>query len=695
MTNKLVTQFAINYSGPIGGVNSSPESVPANELERILTLNDLANDLISNQDLEIRLQRAIDKARMLTQADIAFLCLTGKTDKDYTVRIVSGDIALCEKVLKAPIKARQDALPEAEAEGVCALHNPAGQKQEASAFSEALKQLDIRFSISKPLQVEGRHLGFLFAGNQKPVGFTQMEQSLLSLVGNMLAAEIDWKRTEEKHRRLEAVLEQATETIMITDRDGVIQYVNPEFEKTSGYLRREVIGLRPGFLHSGHHDADFYKTIWDTLRAGKVWRGHLLNKRKDGELYELDATFSSIKNDQGEITAYISVRKDITQETSLRKQLYQAQKMEAIGTLAGGIAHDFNNLLMGIQGNVSLLRLETAPIDAVQKRCETIENYIKKGADLTRQLLGVARGGKYQQVPTDLTKLVNASLDMFGRTKKEIQIHPAPATQPCIAEVDPGQMDQVLLNLFVNAWQAMPDGGHLYTKTEIVSVGGLHPDIVGLKEGYHVKISVTDTGIGMTRAVMDRIFDPFFTTKEKSRGTGLGLASAYGIIKNHGGIIRVQSEPDKGTTFEILLPASVKTSPEISKAENNLAQGKETILLVDDESMVMDICSEMLKRLGYHVITAPKGDAAVSIFETGRDEIDLVILDLVMPGMSGREVYDRLSALKPDVKVLLASGYSLNDQAGELISCGAIGFIQKPYSVADLSQAIRQALSKA
>ena len=175
----------------------------------------------------------------------------------------------------------------------------------------------------------------------------------------------------------------------------------------------------------------------------------------------------------------------------------------------------------------------------------------------------------------------------------------------------------------------------------------------------------------------------------------MGLASAYGIIKNHGGIIRVQSEPDKGTTFEILLPASVKTSPEISKAENNLAQGKETILLVDDESMVMDICSEMLKRLGYHVITAPKGDAAVSIFETGRDEIDLVILDLVMPGMSGREVYDRLSALKPDVKVLLASGYSLNDQAGELISCGAIGFIQKPYSVADLSQAIRQALSKA
>ena len=693
--DKRMPQFVIQQPATADCSRPPSNVSPRNEIERIQSLNDIANDIKNIRNLDKKLRQATNKARALLNADITFICMVDKGSEAHVVTAVAGDIAVDSKLFGLQIKERQTGSSPGTDDTACTLINLAVEHPDTTAFAEQLRQFDISFGVAVPLQVKSRHLGFLFAGNQKPIEFTQTEQCLLSLIGNLLAAEIDRKRSEEDQVRLETVLEQAAETIMITDRDGFIQYVNPGFEAISGYTRREVIGRRPQFLRSGYHDAEFYEKMWDELKNGRVWRGHLVNRRKDRSTYELDATISPVKNDEGEITHYVSVRKDVTEETALRKQLYQAQKMEAIGTLAGGIAHDFNNLLMGIQGNVSLMRIEMPPTHTDQKRCETIESYIKKGADLTRQLLGIARGGKYQQVPTDITKLVNANLTMFGRTRKEIRIHMASENRSCIAEVDPGQIDQVLLNLFVNAWQAMPDGGHLYVQTQLVPVDSRHPGVAGLKPGDYVKIIVTDSGLGMNKSVMDRIFDPFFTTKEKSRGTGLGLASAYSIIKNHGGSILVQSEPGKGASFIIMLPASTKTSMEGDAEPNSISGGKETILLVDDEEMVVNICSEILKRLGYHVIVAMNGNTALSIFEKKKGEIDLVILDLIMPEMSGGLVYDRLVALKPNIKVLLASGYALDGQAREILSRGASGFIQKPYSVMDLSRKIRQILPPA
>ncbi len=690
--SKDLPQFVIQQPGDVEYASLSPHISPKNEIERILALNEIANNIKNNRGLEKMLQQVTSKAKVLLNADVTFVCMADKEGETHVVSAVAGDIPIDEKQFDVPVMKRHAGASWGTDETTCTILNLAVEHTDTTAFTEQIGQLDISFGVAVPLQVKDRHLGFIFAGNRKPVEFTRSEQCLLSLIGNLLAAEIDRKRAEEDQVRLETVLEQAAETIMITDREGFIQYANPGFETVSGYTRREVIGRRPQFLQSGHHDAEFYKRMWDELKNGKIWRGHLINRRKDGSTYELDATISPVKNDEGEITHYVSVRKDVTEETNLRKQLYQAQKMEAIGTLAGGIAHDFNNLLMGIQGNVSLMRMEMSPTHTDQIRCETIESYIKKGADLTRQLLGIARSGKYQQVPTDITKLVNATLNMFGRTRKEIQVHMATEKQPCIAEVDPGQIDQVLLNLFVNAWQAMPGGGHIYVETQLVPVGGRHPEVAGLEQGNYVKITVTDTGHGMKKSIMDRIFDPFFTTKEKSRGTGLGLASAYGIIKNHEGSIQVQSEPGEGTRFKIMLPASTKASREDRMEPNNIKEGKETILLVDDEEMVVDICSEILKRLGYQVMTAINGRTALSVFEESRDEIDLVILDLIMPGMGGEQVYDGLVALKPDIKVLLASGYALDDQARGLLSRGADDFIQKPYSVTDLSQKVRQIL---
>jgi CheY-like chemotaxis protein len=350
--------------------------------------------------------------------------------------------------------------------------------------------------------------------------------------------------------------------------------------------------------------------------------------------------------------------------------------------------------MMGIQGNISLMRMEMPPDTDIQNRCQTIEELVQKGAALTRQLLGVAKGGKYQQIPTDISKLAAASLEMFGRTRKEIQTHIETDPHPCVSEVDPGQIDQVLLNLFVNAWQAMPEGGNLHVETRHTSVNGRDFESTNLKPGPYVKITIRDTGTGIDRTIIDKIFDPFFTTKEKGRGTGLGLASAYGIIKNHGGIIQVESRVNEGTSFEIFLPASEKTSAVKTSGTCHIIEGQETVLIVDDEAAVLEICGEMLKRLGYSVLTAITGEEAIARFKAEKDDIDLVILDLVMPGINGEGVYSHLTELKPDIPVLIASGYALEDQARKLLSRGAAGFIQKPYSVMDLSRKVRQVLSE-
>ena len=501
-----------------------------------------------------------------------------------------------------------------------------------------------------------------------------------------------FKRTIEEQARLVTAVEHAAESIIVTDPAGIIEYVNPAFEKITGYMRAEVIGGPIGLLDSGQQSKTFFNSIIEILQRGEIWQGRMVNKRSNHSLYETEATVSPIKNKAGEITNYVSVQRDVTHEVRLERQLRQAQKMEAIGTLAGGIAHDFNNLLMGIQGNISLSLLDIEADSPFIKNLKKIEQYIQNGVDLTKQLLGFARGGKYEISLLNLNELIEEQNLMFSRTNKEIVFKNEFKRDLWSVEVDRGQIEQVLMNLYLNALQAMPDGGTLTTRTENVTIDEDHYSPYYVKAGKYIRMTIEDTGVGMDEGVQQRIFDPFFTTKEMGRGTGLGLASVYGIVKNHEGFIDVFSKTGQGTRFEIYLPASAKTVPVKEKAVEEFVEGRETVLLVDDETMIVDVGSRMLAKLGYKVFTARDGMEAIEVFQKHQEEIDVIVLDMIMPQMSGGETYDRIRKIKPGVKVLLSSGYSINGQASEILKRGCNGFIQKPFNLQHLSQSLRAIL---
>jgi len=435
-----------------------------------------------------------------------------------------------------------------------------------------------------------------------------------------------------------------------------------------------------------------------TFTAGSdVYRGQARNVDFHGKPLHLIIKKNVIDRRRNGLSKVLVALTDITElheayeeKKRLTAQLLQAQKLEAIGTLAGGIAHDFNNILMGIQGRASLLGLEIGPEHLLWEHIQAIEAYVKSASELTGQLLGFARGGKYQVEPLDLNAIVTGSAAMFGRTRKQLQIQRQMADGLWAVEADRGQIEQVILNLLLNAWQAMPERGTIYLKTENQAMEEDDARDHQIRPGGYVKLSVTDTGIGMDNATLAKVFDPFFTTKAKGRGTGLGLASAYGIVKNHGGHIGVYSEKGHGTTFNVYLPACDGQTVRQNIAAPGPVTGTATILLVDDEEMILDVGKAMLEKLGYRVICAQEGQAAIETFSRRQNEIDLVILDMIMPDMGGGQVFDRLKAIAPEVRVLLCSGYSLNGQAAAIIDRGCAGFIQKPYSIGQLTEKLQQ-----
>ena len=374
-------------------------------------------------------------------------------------------------------------------------------------------------------------------------------------------------------------------------------------------------------------------------------------------------------------------------------QLRQAQKMEAIGTLAGGIAHDFNNILMGIQGHISLMLFQVDTSHPFHQRLKNLEKLVESGSKLTSQLLGYARKGSYEVKPIDLNAVIKETAETFRRVRKDVIFLFDFAEGLSLVEADSGQIEQIFMNLFVNAADAMPNGGKITIQTENTVIQDMASRPFSLKAGSYALLTVSDTGIGMDKATCERIFEPFFTTKEMGRGTGLGLASVYGIVKGHDGYIDVESVPGAGTTFRIYFPVSQKQAEEESNpATESVLRGEETVLFVDDEDEIVKVSKALLEVIGYRVITAGSGQEALLVYEQRRDEIDIVLLDMIMPGMNGAQVYEQLKMINPEVRVLLLSGYNRDREASSLLAGQCDGFIQKPFKIQDLSLSIRQAL---
>jgi len=512
-------------------------------------------------------------------------------------------------------------------------------------------------------------------------------------VSDRKRAEAALRESEEKFR---ALVEKSPLGIALIADDGRYKYINPQFSTIFGYTIEDIPDGKAWFKTSYPNEEyrqNVIKTWIDDLKQinGGQARPQIFTVTcKDGLQKKIHFRSVTMENHDQFV-----ICEDVTEKLTLEKQLLQAQKFEAIGTLAGGIAHDFNNLLMGIQGRASLMSVDLDPFHSHQEHIKSIEACIRSATDLTMQLLGFARGGKYEVKPININQLVLNSATMFSRTRKEIKIHTKIRQSPLVVEADRGQIEQVLLNIYVNAWQAMPDGGELYVETSSVMLDDNYCNPYEAKPGRYAKISVTDTGIGMNEDTRRQIFDPFFTTKEKSRGTGLGLASAYGIIKNHGGIITVYSERNHGTTFNIYLQISEKEVCQETATEGAVLKGSETILLVDDEDIIIDVGQAMLKKLGYGIVISKSGLAAIEKIKDSGSEIDLVIIDLIMPGMDGGKTFDRIREIQPQMPVLLSSGYAINRQATEILQRGCNGFIQKPFNIAELSQKIGNILEAA
>lgn len=561
---------------------------------------------------------------------------------------------------------------------------------------EFLRRAGSQSFICVPIIFKKKSLGILLVDNltsKRPL--TKGDLSLLMGIAPQIAINLmnaaSFKKMQESEERFRSLSENTPDIIYALNQEGFISYVNPAMERILGYSPAEVIGKK--FIEFvKESDSNKFQELFDTVWEGRKIIPETLGTflTKDGRERIFSASGAPNFDSEGQVVSLVGILRDTTEQTYLEARFRQAQKMEAIGTLAGGIAHDFNNLLMGIQGYTSLILMSGGEKNPFYEKLMGINQQVQSGVDLTRQLLGFARGGKYEIKTVDINQILRQSSEMFGRTRKEIRIHRRFQEDLWPVEADQGQIEQALLNLYMNAWQAMSGGGSIYLETENILFTS--PGSYQLNPGKYVRISIMDSGEGMDDSIIERIFEPFFTTKEMGRGTGLGLAMVYGIIKSHGGSIFATSQKGQGSTFSIYLPATDKKMILEERPAEKTVRGNETILLVDDEEVILTVTREILENLGYLVLSANNGQEAISVYKDKNREISLVLLDMVMPDLKGSQTYHQLKEIKADVKVLLSSGYSLDGQAAQLIERGCKAFIQKPYTVSELSRKVREVL---
>jgi two-component system, cell cycle sensor histidine kinase and response regulator CckA len=526
-------------------------------------------------------------------------------------------------------------------------------------------------------------------GKEKTMGYLVTLRDVTAT----LMAERALRYSEE---RFKSFSENAPVIIFALDDNGIISYVNRAWQNTLGHPLREVGGKKfADFVAPEDRDtcAETFAHLINGQRSTAEVNVRLPQQDGSMRLFSISVTTNS--DAEGRMIGILGLAKDVTTERRLQKQLAQSQKMKAVGTLAGGVAHDFNNLLMGIQANISLMRLETAPNSPQAEKLNRIEDQIHSGATLTRQLLGYARKGKYRVADLDMTPLIKDALHVVQRANKDITVHCRTSTNPAHIKADKCQIELVLLNLFLNAADAMPEGGELSVETRVLSTAELPHNWPKMSPGPHLALTITDTGMGMDESTQSRIFEPFFTTKERGQGTGLGLASVYGMVQNHNGHIQVSSKPGKGTVFTLFFPALSSVNQPICAVTPPPAIEKNNakILLVEDEVLILKYCAEMIQSLGYQVVTADSGYGAVELFKTQMDHIDLVILDMIMPGMDGWQTYQRLKQIDPRIKVIVTSGYADDSRIDAILSQGRNGNLKKPYARSNLEKAIAAILN--
>jgi two-component system cell cycle sensor histidine kinase/response regulator CckA len=549
---------------------------------------------------------------------------------------------------------------------------------------EAVRNLEVRFR-----RRSGDPFTALLSVSPVEVGG---ERCLVSLATDIT----ERKQAEDARLLLATAIDQAGESIVITDTTGAILYVNPAFERVTGYSRAEAIGQNSRLLKSGKHNRAFYEALWATITAGQVWQGRLVNRKKDGSLYTEEATISPVRDERGIIINYVAVKRDVTRELQLEEQYHQAQKMEAVGRLTAGVAHDFNNILTAINGFSEMISMELSPDDPLQDPVKKVLSSGRRAAGLVRQLLAFSRKQIVKPVVLDLNEVI-ANVDKMLRRiiGEDIALQTIPAPGLWLTQADPVQVEQIILNLAVNARDAMPNGGKLIIETANATLDETYAaGHLGTQPGEYVLLVVSDTGTGMTDDAKSHLFEPFFTTKELGRGTGLGLATVYGIVKQSGGDIQVYSEEGVGTAFKVYLPraeeaAPLPVRPRVAQA---IPPGDETILLVEDSAEIRDLVRQLLQKQGYTVLEAQSSQEGLRVAADFSGTIHLLLTDVVLPDASGKVLAEELSELRPGLKTLYMSGYPDNTIAHHGVLDAGIAFLQKPFNPVALARQVRAVL---
>ncbi|RLL54062.1 PAS domain S-box protein [Mariprofundus sp. EBB-1] len=547
-----------------------------------------------------------------------------------------------------------------------------------------------RFYIDTPTDTPIAEINLLSAS------FNNMSDEILSYQREL---EDKVKARTAELSRLQAAVEQTHEVVLITNRDAIIQYVNPAFEKISGYTAKEAVGRRANMVKSGEMSKQFYEQMWNTILAGGNWQADFINRNKAGELYEVEQAISPIKNEEGNIAGFVSVQRDVTQERQQQQQLEHTQRLESLGVLAGGIAHDFNNLLTAILGNAGIARRRMPDDNPVAINLKHIEDASERAADLCKQMLAYSGKGKFVVVPINLSSLIDEILGLLNISiNKNVSLRTDLDTQIPAIEADKAQMQQIIMNLVINASEAIgEDSGNIVMHTGIIDVDENYLQTTYVNEslpgGQYVFMEISDDGCGMDSDTLNKLYDPFFTTK--FTGRGLGMSAILGIVRGHKGAIKVYSEVDKGTTFKVLFPAIDMAQRENESSENSKTeawQGYGRILVVDDEASLRQTARLMLEDIGFDVMTAVDGVDGVELFAREYAQIDAVLLDMTMPNMDGKTAFQEMRKIDPEAKVILSSGYNEQEATSHFAGKGLAGFIQKPYQLGHLRQKLFEIL---